>query len=795
MKTRLNRLIGLGILADDDPDTRLKKVALTLVPLIIGPAAFIWGLIYFWLGHPRSGAIPMSYAIISAGSLVYYLRTQRTGFLQNSQLVLVLVLPYLLMWSLGGFAAGSMVMLWAIFTPVAALMFMDKRAAAAWFGGYLVLLLISGLIDERVAATTVPLPDLARAIFYLLNVGCVSAGLYLLVSSSINEEKRAIAQLLQAQNEILASRENMEQRVFERTRELQESESTLRQMADELRLSASVFTNSSEGVVIADAALRIVLVNPAFTDITGFAAQDVVGKSPEFLRSDRHPEAFYRTILQQLKSQGSWRGEVWHPCGHGDDRLAWLTLNGIPGAGGGAVRYVALFHDITEERRKDEHIRQLAFYDSLTNLPNRRMLLDRLRLALSNEGRSGQKGALVFLDLDNFKRINDSLGHFYGDQLLQEVAQRLSGCLRAGDTVARLGGDEFVVMLPDLGRDAEGAALRADAAGKKILEALSAPYELGNHTTRCTPSIGIALFGAADDTLEDVLRRADLAMYQAKAAGRNAIRFFDPELQAITAARAELEAALSEGLRSGQITVHFQPQVDGQGRVTGAEVLARWQHPQRGAVPPSEFIPLAESTGLIVPLGQQVLELACRQLQRWAERPQTSGLTLSVNISVHQFLDATFLDHFVAILQRTGADPRKLKLEVTESLLLQNVESVIDKMTRLKEMGVGFSIDDFGTGYSSLSYLKKLPLDQLKIDQTFVRDMLTDRNDAEIVRTIIALARGLELTVIAEGVELPGQHAALAEYGCQAFQGYLFGRPVPIEDFDAQLEAARRAWT
>ncbi len=794
MKTRLNRLIGLGILADDDPDTRLKKVALTLVPVIIGPAAFVWGLIYMWLGHPLSGAIPMSYAIISAASLVYYLRTQRTGFLQNSQLVLVLVLPYLLMWSLGGFAAGSMVMLWAIFTPVSALIFMEKRAAAAWFGAYLVLLLISGLIDDAVAAAVTPLPEAARAVFYLLNLGCVSAGLYLLVSSSIQEEKNAIGQLEGTQKELVAARENMEQRVLERTRELRESEATLRQLADELRLSASVFSNSSEGVVITDASFNIMLINPAVTEITGYSSQDAVGKKPEFLRSTRQSKAFYRSMRQQLEQQGSWRGELWHRR-HGEDRLARLAINGVPGADGAAVRYVALFYDITEERRKDEHIRQLAFYDPLTSLPNRRLLVDRLHIALSNDTRSGQKGALVFLDLDNFKRINDSLGHSFGDRLLQEVAQRLSGCLRAGDTVARLGGDEFVAMLTDLGRDLESAAVKADAAGKKILEALSAPYELGNHTTRCTPSIGIALFGSADDTLEDVMRRADLAMYQAKAAGRNAIRFFDPELQAVTAARAELEAALSEALCAGQICLHYQAQVDGQGRVTGAEVLARWQHPQRGAVPPAEFIPLAESTGLIVPLGRQVLEVACRQLAHWAVRPQTADLTLAVNLSARQFLDASFLEQFVAIVQQTGADPRKIKLEVTESLLLENLESVIDKMTRLKEMGVGFSIDDFGTGYSSLAYLKRLPLDQLKIDQTFVRDMLTDRNDAEIVRTIIALAHGLALTVIAEGVESPGQHAALADYGCQAFQGYLFGRPVPIEEFEARLEAAYRAQT
>jgi predicted signal transduction protein with EAL and GGDEF domain len=348
--------------------------------------------------------------------------------------------------------------------------------------------------------------------------------------------------------------------------------------------------------------------------------------------------------------------------------------------------------------------------------------------------------------------------------------------------VARLGGDEFVVMLEELGTDAEQAGVQAERVGEKILAHLNPPYRIAEQSHHSTPSIGITLFCGHRESLEELLKRADLAMYQAKAAGRNTLCFFDPQMHSVLARRAALEVDLRQGLLAGQFFLQYQSQVDDTGRVTGAEALLRWRHPERGMVSPGEFIPVAESSGLILPLGQWVLEAAARQLDAWACRPATAHLTLAVNISARQFRDPRFVEQVLRIIEQTGANPHRLKLEITESLLLDDIGDAIGKMTALKAYGVGFSLDDFGTGYSSLSYLKKLPLDQLKIDQSFVRDVLTDPNDAAIARTIVALAQTLGLGVIAEGVETQEQRSFLCEHGCHAFQGYLFGRPGAAED-------------
>ncbi|WP_295412788.1 EAL domain-containing protein, partial [uncultured Thiodictyon sp.] len=388
-------------------------------------------------------------------------------------------------------------------------------------------------------------------------------------------------------------------------------------------------------------------------------------------------------------------------------------------------------------------------------------------------------GALMFVDLDNFKVLNDTLGHSVGDLLLQQVAGRLLDCVRESDTVARLGGDEFVVMLEGLSERTEAAAAKAQGIGVKLLAALNEPYELAGYRCHSTASLGIALIADRHTPVEDLLKQADLAMYQAKAAGRNTLRFFNPDMQAALEARSALETQLRDGLRDGQFLLYYQAQVDGAGDLTGAEALVRWQHPQRGLVAPGEFIPLAEETGLILPLGRWVLESACAQLAAWAHQPPRAHLTLAVNVSARQFRDPGFVDQVRAALAASGADPHRLKLELTESLLLEDVTDTIAKMTALKSLGLGFSLDDFGTGYSSLSYLKRLPLDQLKIDQSFVRDALDNPNDAAIIRAILALAPNLNLTVIAEGVETPAQRAFLIASGCRAFQGYLFGRPGP----------------
>ncbi|MBV7455757.1 EAL domain-containing protein [Acidovorax sp. sif1233] len=446
--------------------------------------------------------------------------------------------------------------------------------------------------------------------------------------------------------------------------------------------------------------------------------------------------------------------------------------------------------DISGRKAAEDEARYLAFYDALTQLPNRRLLVDRLQQVLANGARSGLTTAVLFVDLDNFKTLNDTRGHEVGDLLLKEVALRLPGCVREQDTVARLGGDEFVVVLQNLSSDPPEAAAQARTLGELILAQLRQPYQLAGHEHHFTASIGVTLLRDHRDSVDEVLKQADMAMYRAKDAGRNTLRFFDPDMQQAVNRRALLEAELHTGLRQSQFLLLYQPQVDDQGRVTGAEALVRWRHPVQGMVPPSEFIPLAEESGLILPLGHWVMETALRQQARWRQHPQFAHLNVAINVSARQFLQDDFVAQVLALLQRTGADPARIKLELTESLLLDNVDNVIATMRALKAHGLGFSLDDFGTGYSSLSYLRRLPLDQIKIDQGFVRGVLLDPSDAAIARSIIALAGSLGLDVIAEGVETAAHHQFLLAHGCKAFQGYLFGRPLALEDFErAALEA------
>jgi len=452
-------------------------------------------------------------------------------------------------------------------------------------------------------------------------------------------------------------------------------------------------------------------------------------------------------------------------------------------------RFIVLARNITQRKSSEEEINKLAFFDALTNLPNRRLMVDRLRQALAMSTRSGRIGALQFIDLDNFKTLNDTQGHAMGDLLLQQVAKRLTECMRQGDTVARLGGDEFVVMIEELSEDREEAAALAETIGEKILSTISVPYRLAGLEYQITPSIGITLYSDHEQSTDELLKQADLAMYQSKSAGRNTLRFFDPAMQAVITTRVSLEGDIRQGILKAQFLLYYQPQVNRTGETVGAEVLVRWPHPTRGMVPPGEFIPLAEDTGLILPLGNWVLETACTQLALWGQNPRMQHLTLAVNVSARQFRQPDFVAYVLDLITYTGVNPRKLKLELTESLLVNDVEETTLKMTALKENGVGFSLDDFGTGYSSLSYLKRLPLDQLKIDQSFVRDLMTDPNDAAIALAVITLGHALGLTVIAEGVETQAQRDHLHRQGCDAYQGYLLGRPMPLADFEASLRS------
>ena len=545
-----------------------------------------------------------------------------------------------------------------------------------------------------------------------------------------------------------------------------------------------------------DADFRFVRIDGQHDGRSGLMSTQVLGRTRWEIDAPNLTEAQWAEHRRTLQAHEPFQDFEMQRFGAGDGLGRWVSVSGAPlfDAQGQFKGYLGVGRDITERKRNEAIIERLAFYDELTGLPNRRLLLQRLGHALSACGHGERHGALLFLDLDNFKDLNDTLGHDRGDQLLSQVATRLVACVRPDDTVARLGGDEFVVVLDDLGPQPAGAVAASEGVAQKILLALNQPYPIGDSLHHSTPSIGIALFSDAGLTPDELLKRGDLAMYQAKAAGRNTLCFFDPGMQEAVSARSAMESDMRQALQRGEFRLLYQPVVDGRGRILGVEALVRWNHPQRGHISPAEFIPLAEKTGLILPLGRWVLQTACRQLVSWSHNPRMAHLTMAVNVSAREFRDPAFVEAVVAVLEHTGAQPQLLKLELTESLLLNDVEDIIAKMTRLQMRGVGFSLDDFGTGYSSLSYLKRLPLDQLKIDQSFVRDVLTDPNDATIARTIIALAASLGLAVVAEGVETEGQRAFLMRNGCEAFQGYLFSRPIPAVALDTLvLEASDKS--
>jgi|APLak6261699311_1056244.scaffolds.fasta_scaffold01059_2 diguanylate cyclase (GGDEF)-like protein/PAS domain S-box-containing protein len=550
---------------------------------------------------------------------------------------------------------------------------------------------------------------------------------------------------------------------------------------------ADTAIESQEAIVITDANNRILRINSAFTRMTGYSKEDAIGKTTALLNSGRHDEAYYQRMWEALATKRSWQGEIWDRRKNGQIYLKWLTITAVSGSDGKIHNYIGTFTDLSEHKEAKEAIYRLAYYDPLTDLPNRRLLLDHMDSALKNSTHNLHNGALLMIDLDNFKFINDTKGHAIGDLLLIEVAKRLKSCVRDGDIVARWGGDEFVIMLNILGKDANKAALQAEVSSKNIINISNQPILITGEEIHCTFSVGISMFTVPMTSSDEILKRADIAMYQAKAAGRNTISFFDPVAYALIEERQIVLSELHQALPSEQLKLYFQVQVvqtNRECKVMGAEVLLRWQHPQRGLVSPAEFIPQAEESGLIIPIGLWMLVNVCMQLKTWEANPMTQSLTLSVNVSARQFSQPDFVEQVCKVLERTGAKATQLKIELTESLVLDDVADTIEKMKALKLLGVNFSIDDFGTGYSSLSYLKKLPINQLKIDQSFVREIDTDHSDAIIVQTIIGMAHNFGFNVIAEGVETKAQRDCLVRYGCNAFQGYLFSKPVPLEDFE-----------
>jgi diguanylate cyclase (GGDEF)-like protein/PAS domain S-box-containing protein len=552
---------------------------------------------------------------------------------------------------------------------------------------------------------------------------------------------------------------------------------------EQLQLAARVFENTVEGITVTDSQGNIRMVNPGFSLITGYAPEEVIGQNPRLLRSERHEPEFYQRMWQELVERGQWSGEIWNRRKSGEAYPEWLNISAIRDAQGQATHFVAVFHDITEIKANQEQIKYQAFHDALTGLPNRALFNDRLRMSLARAKRDQGSLAVLFLDLDHFKSINDSLGHAIGDILLQEVATRLQQCLRQEDTVSRLGGDEFIIIMPDM----EGPD-QAVVAAQRIIEALERPFVLKGHELYVTASLGITMFPADGEGLETLVKNADMAMYRAKEQGRNTYQLYTPSMNKRVLLRQALQGDLRKALERDELTVYYQPKVElASGRVAGMEALVRWQRPDGHLVTPGKFIPLAEDTGLILPIGQMVLEKACRQAAQWA-RQGHQDLRLAVNLSARQFAQPQLLENVERVLEQSGLAPQSLELEITESTVMGNVQAASQVLNLLHGMGVSLALDDFGTGYSSLYYLKHFRIDVLKIDRSFVRDIPGNPEASAIAEAVVSLARSLRLQVVAEGVETYPQLGFLRALGCGYMQGFLFSRPLPAAEFAVMLE-------
>ncbi|MFJ1468204.1 EAL domain-containing protein [Massilia orientalis] len=560
-----------------------------------------------------------------------------------------------------------------------------------------------------------------------------------------------------------------------------------KQLEESTRIAATVF-QSSEGMLVLGPDRAVIDANAAFCAMSGYTPAELAAATALPFQLAQDGGALDDAFWEGVGTQHKWQGNAYGRRRDGSLYPALLSVSTVLDERATIVNHVCTVSDLTELKQVQERNLRLAYYDELTGLPNRRLLFERIQSCLGIARNEPQLGALLFLDLDNFKDLNDTRGHVAGDHLLLQVAQRIVACVRASDTVARLGGDEFVVMLDAIGVDEDEARLHAEVLAEKVLAAVSAPYEIDGMPHHASCSIGVTLCAHHDEDLDSLMRRGDLAMYRAKEDGRNTVRFFEPWMQHAITARTRLIAELRRALDAGQFVLYYQPQVE-DGHLMGAEALLRWRHPERGLVGPGEFIGVAEHAELILPIGAWVMRAACEQLARWAACPRSAHLTMAVNISIRQLMEDNFVRDTLDAIAATGARPTHLKLEVTESMVIERVEETISKMEQLQRHGVRFSLDDFGTGYSSLAYLKRLPLEQLKIDRSFVRDILVDPNDASIARSVVALARALGLSIIAEGVETAAQRDMLREIGCHRFQGYFFGKPMPAEEFDAALAA------
>jgi diguanylate cyclase (GGDEF)-like protein/PAS domain S-box-containing protein len=589
---------------------------------------------------------------------------------------------------------------------------------------------------------------------------------------------------LEQQRKIIENKNKSLEQVNE---QLCEQQHILHENMESLRVLAKVF-ESCEGIMITDADAKVIQVNNTFEEITGYNSDEIIGTKAQILDAEQNNSTFNSQMWEQLLDEGSWSGEVWDKHKDGHSYLRQVFITAVKDAEGVTTEYVCTFSDITERYQAQKDIHQLAFYDPLTNLPNRRLLMDRLDLVLSSSMRSKKHTAVLFIDMDKFKLLNDTLGHDFGDLMLIEVAQRIDSCIRKEDTVSRLGGDEFVILLTNLSHKLNDATYQAAIISEKIRLCLSEAFKLKDHEHFSSASIGISMRCGNEISASEVLKQADLAMYQAKEFGRNCVYFFDPVMQLKIEHSAALDVDLRNAIINKQLHLYYQIQVDDNQQPIGAEALIRWIHPSRDFVSPAEFVPYAESNSLILNIGDWVIETACQQLQLWSKSEQMKGITLAINVSAKQFKQYGFVEKITNSLQRYHIEPSLLKLEITESIVLEDIDKMVTKMEKLQALGICFSLDDFGTGYSSLSYLKQLPIDQIKIDQSFIRNMTSDIHDEMLVKTIIEMAKNFKIDVIAEGVETKDQLSLLQQLGCIAFQGFYFSKPVPAEQFKLLFE-------
>ena len=564
---------------------------------------------------------------------------------------------------------------------------------------------------------------------------------------------------------------------------------------EELRLAATMF-NTHAGILITETDGTIIRVNPAFEKMTGYSSQELIGQNPSFLQSGKQDKNFYANMWREIAENGMWQGELWNKHKSGTLYAEWLTLTAVKNESGEVTHYVGTTQDVTTRKQAESKIEYRAYHDDLTDLANRRLLHDRLHQNISTCKRDNTFGAVLLLDLDRFKDLNDSLGHSAGDEILRLVATRLKSLMREEDTIARMGGDEFVVILPSVDSDISTVGLKVQAIAEKIRLSLSQPYQLNEESCYLNVSIGISLFPDNADNIDDILKHADTALYRAKAQGRNTVCFYHPSMQIEVDARLVMCNGLRNAIKNNELLLHYQPQVNSNGEIIGAEALIRWQHPEQGMIPPNQFISVAEDTGLILDIGEWVLQEAARQVAEWHANDVCSQdmLRLAINVSARQFHQPDFVEQVLSIFRQAGVSTSCIELEVTESLLMSNIEEVVEKMHALRKHDIRISIDDFGTGYSCLSYLKQLPIDLLKIDQSFVRDITQDKDDAMVVETIIAMSRHLGLNVIAEGVETQQQMDFLITKGCNTFQGYFFSRPLNAEAFADYIGEQKKSY-